>query len=142
GGRRPPRTCCPSVGILRSRSASRGRAGPGTDRAGGAPEAGGGPPAGTGRRPSGLPTGHPPALGRRHVPGWDRPRPKTLHGDRVAVARMTAKPPPVSTVYLGQYTREHANAIAGELEHAGIVWWYKDPGFLSRLWEYGVRMFV
>ena len=55
---------------------------------------------------------------------------------------MTAKPPPVSTVYLGQYTREHANAIAGELEHAGIVWWYKDPGFLSRLWEYGVRMFV
>ena len=55
---------------------------------------------------------------------------------------MTAKPPPVSTVYLGQYTREHANAIAGELERAGIVWWYKDPGFLSRLWEYGVRMFV
>ena len=22
------------------------------------------------------------------------------------------------------------------------MWWYKDPGFLSRLWEYGVRMFV
>jgi hypothetical protein len=67
---------------------------------------------------------------------------KTLHGGRVAFAPMTAKPAPVSTVYLGQYTREHANAIAGELEQAGIVWWYKDPGFLSRLWEYGIRMFV
>lgn len=55
---------------------------------------------------------------------------------------MAERPPRVSTVYLGQYTREHANAIAAELEQAGIVWWYKDPGFLSRLWEYGVRLFV
>lgn len=48
----------------------------------------------------------------------------------------------VSTVYLGQYTREHANEIAEQLEAAGIVWWYKDPGYLSRLWEWGVRLFV
>jgi len=50
--------------------------------------------------------------------------------------------PNVTTVHLGQYTREHANAIAGELEAAGIVWWYKEPGFLSSLWERGVRLFV
>lgn len=46
------------------------------------------------------------------------------------------------TVHLGQFTREHANTIAGELEKAGIVWWYKDPGFFARIWEYGVRLFV
>jgi hypothetical protein len=45
-------------------------------------------------------------------------------------------------VHLGQFTREHANAIAGELERAGIVWWYKEPGFLSSIWEHGVRLFV
>jgi len=50
--------------------------------------------------------------------------------------------PNVSTVHLGQYTREHANAIAGDLEEAGIVWWYKEPGFMSGLWERGVRLFV
>ncbi len=22
------------------------------------------------------------------------------------------------------------------------MWWYKDPGYLSRLWEWGVRLFV
>lgn len=48
----------------------------------------------------------------------------------------------VRTVYLGQYTHEHADAIAGELEAAGILWWYKAPGFLSQIWEYGVRLFV
>jgi hypothetical protein len=48
----------------------------------------------------------------------------------------------VRTVYLGQYTPEHANQIAGELEAAGIVWWYKAPGFLSQIWEHGVRLFV
>lgn len=51
-------------------------------------------------------------------------------------------PPKVSTVHLGQFTWEHANAIAGELERAGIVWWYKEPGFLSSIWEHGVRLFV
>ncbi len=48
----------------------------------------------------------------------------------------------VRTTYLGQYTQEHANDIAGELEAAGIVWWYKAPGFLSQIWEHGVRLFV
>jgi hypothetical protein len=48
----------------------------------------------------------------------------------------------ITTVHLGQYTRETANAIAGELEKAGIVWWYKEPGFLSQVWEFGVRLFV
>ena len=48
----------------------------------------------------------------------------------------------ITTVHLGQYTRGTANAIAGELEKAGIVWWYKEPGFLSQVWEQGVRLFV
>jgi len=50
--------------------------------------------------------------------------------------------PGVITVHLGQFTRDHANAIAGRLEEAGIVWWYKEPGSISRIWEYGVRLFV
>jgi hypothetical protein len=50
--------------------------------------------------------------------------------------------PNVTTVHLGQFTRETANLIAGELERAGIVWWYKEPGFFSQIWEYGVRLFV
>jgi hypothetical protein len=50
--------------------------------------------------------------------------------------------PDVTTVYLGQFTRERANAIAGELEAADITWWYKEPGFFSQIWEYGVRLFV
>ena len=48
----------------------------------------------------------------------------------------------ISTVYLGEFTWEHAYAIAGELERAGIVWWYKQPGFLSQIWEHGTRLFV
>jgi hypothetical protein len=48
----------------------------------------------------------------------------------------------VRTVHLGAYTHEHADAIAGELERAGIVWWYKAPGFLSQIWEQSVRLFV
>ena len=48
----------------------------------------------------------------------------------------------ISTVHLGQYTRETANDIAAELEHAGIVWWYKEPGYISQVWEFGVRLFV
>jgi hypothetical protein len=55
---------------------------------------------------------------------------------------MSGPRPGVSTVHLGQFTRESANAIAAELEGAGIVWWYKEPGWLSRLWEPGVRLFV
>jgi hypothetical protein len=48
----------------------------------------------------------------------------------------------VTTVHLGRYTREHANQIAEQLEERDIVWWYKDPGYLSSLWEKGVRLFV
>ncbi len=48
----------------------------------------------------------------------------------------------VTTVHLGRYTREHANDIAAQLEERDIVWWYKDPGYLSALWEKGVRLFV
>jgi hypothetical protein len=50
--------------------------------------------------------------------------------------------PNVSTVHLGQYTRVTANAIAEQLEEAEIVWWFKEPGWLSGLWEQGVRLFV
>jgi hypothetical protein len=50
--------------------------------------------------------------------------------------------PNVTTVHLGQFTRETANAIAEQLEEAGIVWWYKEPSWLASLWEYGVRVFV
>ena len=50
--------------------------------------------------------------------------------------------PGVITVHLGQFTRDHANSIAGRLEEAGIVWWYKEPGLISRNWEHGVRLFV
>ncbi len=48
----------------------------------------------------------------------------------------------VSTVHLGQYSRESANLIVAELEERGIVWWYKEPGFLAQVWEHGVRLFV
>lgn len=48
----------------------------------------------------------------------------------------------VSTVHLGQFTWEAANDIAGALEDAGIVWWYKQPGFFSQIWEHGIRLFV
>jgi hypothetical protein len=48
----------------------------------------------------------------------------------------------VRTVHLGQYTHEHAEEIAARLEAAGIVWWYKAPGYLSVIWERGVRLFV
>ncbi len=50
--------------------------------------------------------------------------------------------PDVTTVHLGQFSRETANAIAGRLEEAEIVWWYKEPGWLASLWEQGVRVFV
>jgi hypothetical protein len=46
------------------------------------------------------------------------------------------------TVHLGQFTHEHAEAIAGALEEVHIVWWYKAPGYLSQIWEHGVRLFV
>jgi hypothetical protein len=48
----------------------------------------------------------------------------------------------IRTVHLGQFTHEHAEEIAGELEGAGIAWWFKAPGYLSQIWEHGVRLFV
>jgi hypothetical protein len=50
-----------------------------------------------------------------------------------------------ATVYLGQFTWEHANAIAGRLEEAGIGWWYKQSGQIVRFFfagDWGVRLFV
>jgi hypothetical protein len=52
-------------------------------------------------------------------------------------------PPDVRTVHLGAFTPEHAVAIGRELDELGIVWWTKQPGFLSRIWEFGeVQIFV
>ena len=50
----------------------------------------------------------------------------------------------IRTVYLGRFTHENANRIAGELEAAGIAWWVKNPGTLSYvlLNEWGPRLFV
>jgi hypothetical protein len=47
-----------------------------------------------------------------------------------------------STKHLGQFTQETANEIAAQLEDAGIFCWVKEPGFLSSIWEFGVRLFV
>lgn len=51
-------------------------------------------------------------------------------------------PDDVITTYLGQFDRVTANAIAARLEAAGIAWWYKEPGVVSVVWEFGVRLFV
>lgn len=54
-------------------------------------------------------------------------------------------PERVSTTYLGQFTHEHAEAIAGALEEAGIVWWHKSSGTIMRflsVGDWGVRLFV
>lgn len=51
----------------------------------------------------------------------------------------------VSTTYLGQFTEEHAEAIAKALAEAGIVWWHKASGRLVRTLfagDWGVRLFV
>ena len=51
----------------------------------------------------------------------------------------------MKSVYLGQYTDENANEIAGALESAKISWSYKQAGFLSRmlfLGDWGTRLFV
>lgn len=52
---------------------------------------------------------------------------------------------PVRTVYLGQFTEDHAARIAAALDRAGITWWAKRSGRLIRLLfvgEWGVRLFV
>jgi len=50
--------------------------------------------------------------------------------------------PKVRTVQLGQFSDEHGEQIAAELEKADITWWYKQPGMFSRIWEWGVRIYV
>ena len=50
-----------------------------------------------------------------------------------------------TSVYLGQFTWEHSNAIAERLEAAGILWSYKQAGAITRILsagDWGVRLFV
>jgi hypothetical protein len=52
---------------------------------------------------------------------------------------------PEKSAYLGQYTDETANDIAGELERSGIAWSYKQAGWLTQIFfmgEWGTRLFV
>ena len=51
-------------------------------------------------------------------------------------------PDDIITTYLGQFDRVTANVIAERLEEAHIAWWYKSPGIVSFVWEFGVRLFV
>jgi len=51
-------------------------------------------------------------------------------------------PADVRTVHLGQFTAPHAARIAQRLDAQGIVWWSKEPGFISQLWQHGVELFV
>jgi hypothetical protein len=55
---------------------------------------------------------------------------------------MANVPADVTTVHLGGFTAPHAARIAQRLDAAGIVWWSKEPGFISQLWQHGVEMFV
>ena len=51
----------------------------------------------------------------------------------------------VRSAYLGQYTDEVANMIAGELEAAKIAWSYKQAGAIAKIFfmgEWGTRLFV
>ena len=50
-----------------------------------------------------------------------------------------------TSVYLGQFTWEHSNLIAEQLEKAGIAWSYKQAGMITRILsagDWGVRLFV
>ena len=51
----------------------------------------------------------------------------------------------MTSAYLGQYTDEVANTIAGELEAAEISWSYKQASGLTKIFfagEWGTRLFV
>lgn len=66
-----------------------------------------------------------------------------LHGADGMLGWMAS--PRVSTVYLGQFGEDRAQAIAAALDRAGIVWWQKAAGRLTRFLfagEWGVRLFV
>jgi hypothetical protein len=51
-------------------------------------------------------------------------------------------PPEVRTVHLGEFTAEHAVLLAERLEDAGIACWTKAPGYINRIWQLGVEVFV
>ena len=53
--------------------------------------------------------------------------------------------PATDTVQLGQFTDENAEQIVDRLEGAGITWWVKRSGGLTRVLfagDWGVRVFV
>ena len=52
---------------------------------------------------------------------------------------------PQRSVYLGQFTDELANEIAGALHEAGIAWTYKQTSAIGKALfagEWGTRLFV
>ena len=51
-------------------------------------------------------------------------------------------PRDVRTVHLGEFLMGHADLIAEQLDAHGIVWWSKEPGPLSKIWQLGVELFV
>jgi hypothetical protein len=51
-------------------------------------------------------------------------------------------PRDVRTVHLGEFLTRHADLIAEQLDGHGIVWWSKEPGPLSKIWQLGVELFV
>ena len=51
-------------------------------------------------------------------------------------------PPDVRTVHLGEFLTPHAELIVEQLDTHGIVWWSKEPGPLSQIWQLGVELFV
>lgn len=58
---------------------------------------------------------------------------------------MTRDKPQVTTVQLGQFTDENAERIAARLEEAGINWWHKSTGQITRFFfagDWGIRLFV
>ena len=69
---------------------------------------------------------------------------------RVAIERVYASlmpglpkvPRDVRTVHLGEFLTRHADLITEQLDAHGIVWWSKEPGPLSKIWQLGVELFV
>jgi len=46
------------------------------------------------------------------------------------------------TVHLGEFSPENTERIMRALDAAGIACWTKEPGFLTKLWQLGVEVFV
>jgi len=51
-------------------------------------------------------------------------------------------PPDTRTVHLGEFSPANAEQIMRVLDRAGIACWTKEPGFLTRIWQLGVEVFV